>query len=276
MATFLPIRGTQSEIDATAIVDGQLLFTTDTNNIYIDNGTTRTLYRSVSTVQLSSQNTTADAIAFGKDSSGNYGYYEAGSSELKSFKKGNATVAQVLSPYTFSNASASGLTGTMANRGSLTFNPSSSTTQSLPMGYYSGGTLSTVNAYNAGYNAGFNAKTLHKVLIGSCTSNPIPHRGEGSGSVSYSFDVSAYAQYGISADNIVLSDVRGIASARDDYNDWSNSGSVTPSFSLSGTTVSVSCPYYYSIKTWYDEQPNMGWRAFSIYSTCSVYLVYMA
>ena len=163
MATFLPIRGTQSEIDATAIVDGQLLFTTDTNNIYIDNGTTRTLYRSVSTVQLSSQNTTADAIAFGKDSSGNYGYYEAGSSELKSFKKGNATVAQVLSPYTFSNASASGLTGTMANRGSLTFNPSSSTTQSLPMGYYSGGTLSTVNAYNAG----FNAKTLHRVSIGS-------------------------------------------------------------------------------------------------------------
>lgn len=163
MATFLPIRGTQSEIDATAIVDGQLLFTTDTNNIYIDNGTTRTLYRSVSTVQLSSQNTTADAIAFGKDSSGNYGYYEAGSSELKSFKKGNATVAQVLSPYTFSNASASGLTGTMANRGSLTFNPSSSTTQSLPMGYYSGGTLSTVNAYNAG----FSAKTLHRVSIGS-------------------------------------------------------------------------------------------------------------
>ena len=167
MATFLPIRGTQSEIDATAIVDGQLLFTTDTNNIYIDNGTTRTLYRSVSTVQLSSQNTTADAIAFGKDSSGNYGYYEAGSSELKSFKKGNATVAQVLSPYTFSNASASGLTGTMANRGSLTFNPSSSTTQSLPMGYYSGGTLSTVNAYNAGFSDGYAAgqTSLSKIAV---------------------------------------------------------------------------------------------------------------
>lgn len=44
MATFLPIRGTQSEIDATAIVDGQLLFTTDTNNIYIDNGTVRKKY----------------------------------------------------------------------------------------------------------------------------------------------------------------------------------------------------------------------------------------
>lgn len=155
MATFLPIRGTQSEIDATAIVDGQLLFTTDTNNIYIDNGTTRTLYRSVSTVQLSSENTTTDAIAFGKDSSGNYGYYEAGSSELKSFKKGNATEAQVLSPYTFSNASASGLIGTMPNKGSLSFSPSTSTIQSLPAGYYSGGTLSTVNAYNAGFNDGY-------------------------------------------------------------------------------------------------------------------------
>ena len=272
MATFLPIRGTQSEIDATAIVDGQLLFTTDTNNIYIDNGTTRTLYRSVSTVQLSSQNTTADAIAFGKDSSGNYGYYEAGSSELKSFKKGNATVAQVLSPYTFSNASASGLTGTMANRGSLTFNPSSSTTQSLPMGYYSGGTLSTVNAYNAG----FSAKTLHKVLLGSCSNNPIPYEGEGRGSVPYSFDVSAYLPYGITADNIVLSDVCGIAAAKDDYGDMNRLSSVAPSFSLSGTTVSVSCPYYYARGVWYEGLPQEGWRAFSIYSTCSVYLVYMA
>lgn len=181
MATFLPIRGTQSEIDATAIVDGQLLFTTDTNNIYIDNGTTRTLYRSVSTVQLSSENTTTDAIAFGKDSSGNYGYYEAGSSELKSFKKGNATEAQVLSPYTFSNASASGLIGTMPNKGSLSFSPSTSTIQSLPAGYYSGGTLSTVNAYNAGYNA----KTLHRVSVGSGgngTSNTL---------TSHTFNVSA-------------------------------------------------------------------------------------
>lgn len=120
------------------------------------------------------------------------------------------------------------------------------------------------------------SKTLHKVLLGSCSNNPIPYKGEGRGSVSYSFDVSAYLPYGITADNIVLSDVCGIASAKDDYNGWSDSGSVTPSFSLSGTTVRVSCPYYYSIRTWYDEQPNMGWRAFSIYSTCKVYLLYMA
>ena len=163
MSTFLPIRGTQTVIDATPIIDGQILFTTDTNNIYIDNGTIRTLYRSVSTVQLSSTNTTTDAIAFGKDGSGNYGYYEAGSSTLKPFRRGNASAAQVLSPYTFSNASASGLIGTMPNNGSLSFSPSSSTTQSLPAGYYSGGTLSTVNAYNKGYSD----KKLHRISIGS-------------------------------------------------------------------------------------------------------------
>lgn len=40
------IRGTQAEIDATSIVDGQQLFTTDTNRIYMDNGNTRILYQS--------------------------------------------------------------------------------------------------------------------------------------------------------------------------------------------------------------------------------------
>ena len=120
------------------------------------------------------------------------------------------------------------------------------------------------------------SKTLHKVLLGSCSNNPIPYKGEGSGSVSYSFDVSAYLRYSITADNIVLSDVCGIAGAKDDYNGWSDSGSVTPSYSLSDTTVSVRCPYYYSKNVWYEEQPNAGWRAFSIYSTCKVYLLYMA
>ena len=122
-------------------------------------------------------------------------------------------------------------------------------------------------------NVSNSSKTLHKVLLGSCSNNPIPYKGEGSGSVSYSFDVSAYLRYSITADNIVLSDVCGIAWAKDDYQDWSDSGSVTPSFSLSGTTVSVRCPYYYSIRSWYD---HTGWRAFSIYSTCKVYLLYMA
>ena len=120
------------------------------------------------------------------------------------------------------------------------------------------------------------SKTLHKVLLGSCSNNPIPYKGDGSGSVSYSFDVSAYLRYSITADNIVLSDVCGSASAKDDYNGWSDFGSVTPSFSLSGTTVSVRCPYYYSKSVWYEGSEYEGWRAFSIYSTCKVYLLYMA
>lgn len=39
------VRGTQAIIDATPIVDGQELFTTDTNRIYIDNGISRILYQ---------------------------------------------------------------------------------------------------------------------------------------------------------------------------------------------------------------------------------------
>lgn len=47
------------------------------------------------------------------------------------------------------------LTGSMPNRGNLNWNPNSSTSYTVPEGYYSGGTISTANAYNAGYNAGY-------------------------------------------------------------------------------------------------------------------------
>ena len=54
---------------------------------------------------------------FGVDSSGNYGYIKAGADTVTPFltRTGNATESQVLSGYTFSNASSSGLTGTMPN-----------------------------------------------------------------------------------------------------------------------------------------------------------------
>ena len=49
---------------------------------------------------------------------------------------GNATAADVLSPYTFSSAVAGvGVTGTMPNQGSPTLQPG----QTIPPGYYSGG-----------------------------------------------------------------------------------------------------------------------------------------
>ena len=46
------------------------------------------------------------------------------------------------------------VTGNMPNRGALNWNPNSSTSYSVPAGYYSGGTISTSNAYNAGYSKG--------------------------------------------------------------------------------------------------------------------------
>lgn len=46
------------------------------------------------------------------------------------------------------------VTGTMVNRGTLNWNPSTSTTYTVPAGYYSGGTLDSSAAYETGYNAG--------------------------------------------------------------------------------------------------------------------------
>ena len=46
------------------------------------------------------------------------------------------------------------VTGTMANNGELNWNPTTATTYTVPEGYYSGGTLDSSEAYNAGYNAG--------------------------------------------------------------------------------------------------------------------------
>ena len=42
----------------------------------------------------------------------------------------------------------------MINKGSLNWKPTTSTTYTVPAGYYSGGTLDSSDAYNAGYNEG--------------------------------------------------------------------------------------------------------------------------
>ncbi len=97
---------------------------------------------------------------------------------------GNATVADVLQNKTFSNSTQTGLTGTMANRGTLNWAPSNSTSYNIPAGYYSGGTISTANAYNTGYNAGntagynngygagFNSRVLQAYNLGSSVDAP--------------------------------------------------------------------------------------------------------
>ena len=70
------------------------------------------------------------------------------------FSPGTANTAQVLTGYTFSSANGTNLSGTMPNRGNLNWSPSSSTSYTVPSGYYSGGTLNSANAYNAGLSAG--------------------------------------------------------------------------------------------------------------------------
>ena len=70
------------------------------------------------------------------------------------FNPGTANTAQVLTGYTFSSANGTNLSGTMANRGNLNWSPSSAASYTVPSGYYSGGTLNSANAYNAGLSAG--------------------------------------------------------------------------------------------------------------------------
>jgi hypothetical protein len=68
-------------------------------------------------------------------------------------KLGTASVDQVLSGATFSSTKGTNITGTMANNGALNWAPTSSTTQTVTPGYYSGGTLDSSAAYNAGVTA---------------------------------------------------------------------------------------------------------------------------
>ncbi len=70
--------------------------------------------------------------------------------------KGDAVSNQIL---TGKKAIVKGIevTGTMPNRGNLNWAPSTSTSYTVPSGYYSGGTLNSAGAYNTGYNAGVTA-----------------------------------------------------------------------------------------------------------------------
>jgi hypothetical protein len=47
----------------------------------------------------------------------------------------------------------------MANRGTLNWSPTTSTTYTVQAGYYSGGTLNSSGVYTTGYNAGYSAGT---------------------------------------------------------------------------------------------------------------------
>ena len=60
------------------------------------------------------------AFKLGIDSNGNYGYIKDGADTVTPFRTGTATTAQVLSGYTFANATYPDLTGAMPNNGGTT------------------------------------------------------------------------------------------------------------------------------------------------------------
>jgi hypothetical protein len=92
---------------------------------------------------------------------------------------GNATADKVLTGSTFSSSVGTNVSGTMVNRGTLNWNPSSKTTYTVPAGYYSGGTLNSTNAYNAGYTAG--QTSTNGTYVGYAAGNQ---------SISYTFTTS--------------------------------------------------------------------------------------
>jgi len=83
---------------------------------------------------------------------------------LASQTSATATAAQILTGKT-AYVNGTKVTGTMANKGALTWKPSSSTTYTVPAGYYSGGTLDSSAAYTAGYNAGLAAGQTSATVV---------------------------------------------------------------------------------------------------------------
>ena len=78
---------------------------------------------------------------------------------LKDQTSGTATAAQILTGKT-AWVNGSKVTGTMASKGALNWKPTTSTTYTVPAGYYTGGTLDSSAAYNAGVTAGKSAPSI--------------------------------------------------------------------------------------------------------------------
>lgn len=104
------------------------------------------------TNDIAKHETELNGLYFAQNTSGEWGYKTSASGDVVPFKKaagatGNAVASEVLSGRTFSNASAIGLTGTMANNGSKTVQitpKSTAQSQSLDKGYYDGITINVL------------------------------------------------------------------------------------------------------------------------------------
>ena len=101
---------------------------------------------------------------FGVDSSGNYGYIKAGADTVTPFltRTGNATESHVLSGYTFSNASSSGLTGSMTNNGAKTASLNCGGSYTIPAGYHNGSGKVTANSLSSQTSATATASNIEK------------------------------------------------------------------------------------------------------------------
>ena len=154
--------------------------------------------------------------------------------------------------------------GTMPECGAITLAPTGNNTLTSGEGHYDSVTADGSLAYAAGLSY----KTLHKVKLGS-VSGSYP---DTEGTLGYgvgSFGVSGYIQYGITADNIVLSNVTASCSSRMDA-EGNGSGSGTIQVSLSGSTVTVKCPCARYYRVWNETLV----RTWSFNTSCDVYLTY--
>lgn len=120
------------------------------------------------------------------------GYYDV-NNQFRSFRQptGNATAAQVLSGYTFANASSDSLAGSMANRGAVSVSLNTGTTSyQVPAGYHNGGGKVSITTQSKSTTASTYTQSIApdsgKVLSG-VTVNPQPH----SASQNYSIPVGA-------------------------------------------------------------------------------------
>lgn len=102
--------------------------------------------------------TKAGNLSAGAAGYANGGFYLGDGSDNAAYqnraKVGTATTPDVLAGKTFTSTAGVGLTGTMVNRGTLNWNPTSNATQTVQPGYYSGGTLNSAGAYNKGKTDG--------------------------------------------------------------------------------------------------------------------------
>ena len=178
--------------------------------------------------------------------------------------KGDAEATQIL---TGKKAIVKGteITGTMANRGNLNWNPSSSTSYTVPAGYYSGGTISSSNAYNIGYANGKESSAPVYFIQNGIIDTSLCSIQQ-AGSANYTVEngyISVYAvnyRYYI---NIILTDVTNINTIYLETNVLSNLSGGSPTRQLLKYDVSsVSGSYNISSIYFY----NTGGTRFRIYN----------